>query len=95
MTSEITRFDDFLQLLASVIQSLMLVNVGMELAMPTLVIGSIYKNSKAEFVLSNSQSSWYGKYKCTYQIPLVSVLVLNLYTRNGRLVKKKKKHYNF
>lgn len=39
----------------------MLVNVGMELSMSTLVIGSLYKNPNAEFELSAYESSWYGK----------------------------------
>jgi len=43
------------------VQSLLLVNVGMELAMATVVIGSLYKNPKAEILLTDSESSWYGK----------------------------------
>jgi len=34
----------------------------MELAMATVVIGSLYKNPKAEFVLTDTESSWYGKH---------------------------------
>ncbi|KAF0763715.1 facilitated trehalose transporter Tret1-like [Aphis craccivora] len=48
------------QLLATIVQSLLLVNVGMELAMATVVIGSLYKNPNAEFHLSDNESSWYG-----------------------------------
>jgi len=43
------------------VQSLLLVNVGMELAMATVVIGSLYKNPSAEFSITDSESSWYGK----------------------------------
>lgn len=43
------------------VQSLLLVNVGMELAMATVVIGSLYKNPNAEFLITDSESSWYGK----------------------------------
>lgn len=48
------------QLLATMVQSLLLVNVGMELAMATVVIGSLYKNPNAEFSITDSESSWYG-----------------------------------
>jgi len=49
------------QLLATIVQSLLLVNVGMELAMSTIVIGALYKKPHAEFALTESESSWYGK----------------------------------
>lgn len=45
------------------VQSLMLVNVGMELAITTIVIGALYKKKDSEFELSDSESSWYGKNK--------------------------------
>lgn len=51
----------FPQLMATIVQSLLLVNIGMELSMPTIVIGSLYQNSNAEFVLTNHESSWFGK----------------------------------
>ncbi|VVC43199.1 Hypothetical protein CINCED_3A012734 [Cinara cedri] len=47
-------------LLATMVQSLLLVNVGMELSICTIVIGSLYKNPNAEFHLSVTNSSWYG-----------------------------------
>lgn len=58
------------------VQSLLLVNVGMELAMATIVIGSLYKNPNAEFLLSDSQSSWYGKYI------IFNFIVTVLYTKS-------------
>lgn len=47
--------------MATIVQSLLLVNVGMELAMSTIVIGALYKKPHAEFALTESESSWYGK----------------------------------
>lgn len=44
-------------------QSLLLVNVGMELAISTVVIGSLYNKPDAEFVLTDSESSWFGKHR--------------------------------
>lgn len=45
----------------------------MELAMATVVIGSLYKNPKAEFLLSDSESSWYGKNTNLIQAKLLSI----------------------
>jgi len=57
------------------VQSLLLVNVGMELAMATIVIGSLYKNPNAEFELTDTESSWYGK-NITSQFNFIVTLII-------------------
>ncbi|XP_050533262.1 facilitated trehalose transporter Tret1-like [Daktulosphaira vitifoliae] len=48
------------QTLAVIAQSLLLINLGMELLMPTIVLGDVYLNKNGEFLLTSTQASWYG-----------------------------------
>jgi len=52
---------------ATVAQSFLLVGLGMELTMSTIVIQDLYNNPKSEFSLTTEQVSWYGKHNvmCT------------------------------
>lgn len=47
---------------ATVAQSFLLVRLGMELTMSTIVIQDLYKNPKSDFSLTTEQVSWYGKH---------------------------------
>jgi len=49
-----------LQIFATIAQSFLLINVGMEMGMPTVVIQQLYQNSGSELSLTLSEISWYG-----------------------------------
>lgn len=57
------NFNIFLQTLATIAQSFLLIGLGMELSMSTIVIQNLYQNSNAKFSLSLNEASWYGEYK--------------------------------
>ncbi|XP_050533260.1 facilitated trehalose transporter Tret1-like [Daktulosphaira vitifoliae] len=57
------------QLFAVITQSLLLVNLGMEIMMPTLVLGELYKNSNIGFSLTDTEASWYGSILFVCQPP--------------------------
>ncbi|XP_025205280.1 facilitated trehalose transporter Tret1-like [Melanaphis sacchari] len=48
------------QMCATIAQSFLLVGLGMELTMSTIVIQDLYNNPKSDFSLTTSQMSWYG-----------------------------------
>jgi len=52
---------------ATIAQSFLLVGLGMELTMSTIVIQDVYNNQKSEFSLTTEEVSWYGKHNimCT------------------------------
>lgn len=49
-----------LQVFATIAQSFLLVGLGMELGMPTVVIQQLYQNSDSKFSLTLTEISWYG-----------------------------------
>ncbi|CAI6345707.1 unnamed protein product [Macrosiphum euphorbiae] len=54
------------QIFATIAQSFLLMNVGMEMGMPTVVIQQLYQNSGSEFSLTLSEISWYGSLICIF-----------------------------
>jgi len=49
-----------LQIFATIAQSFLLIGMGMEIGMPTVVIQQLYQNSDSEFSLTLTEISWYG-----------------------------------
>eukprot|EP00102_Acyrthosiphon_pisum_P015845 XP_008186584.1 PREDICTED: facilitated trehalose transporter Tret1 isoform X2 [Acyrthosiphon pisum] len=54
------------QIFATIAQSFLLINVGMEMAMSTVVIQQLYQNSESEFSLTLTEISWYGSLICIF-----------------------------
>ncbi|XP_026823244.1 facilitated trehalose transporter Tret1-like [Rhopalosiphum maidis] len=73
----------FAQLCATIAQSFLLVGLGMELTMSTIVIQDLYNNPKSEFSLTTSQVSWYGSILFVFH-PTGSFLSGFLQERFGR-----------
>ncbi|XP_050437238.1 uncharacterized protein LOC126843634 [Adelges cooleyi] len=48
------------QSLATIAQSFLLIGLGMELTIPTLVIGDLYQDKSEGFRLSTTEASWFG-----------------------------------
>lgn len=71
------------QVFATIAQSFLLVGLGMELTMSTIVIQDLYNNPKSEFSLTTSQVSWYGSILFVFH-PTGSFLSGFLQERFGR-----------
>ena len=54
-------FDIFLKLTAVLVGNLIMLQFGMSIAMPTVIIGALKDNTK-ELSLTDMESSWYGEY---------------------------------
>lgn len=63
-----------MQVFATLAQSFLLVGLGMELSMPTVVIHALYPKSNNGFSLTLSDTSWYGTY-----IDLMDLVVQKVY----------------
>jgi len=55
-----TTYFAFKQVFATIAQSFLLVGLGMELGMPTVVIQQLYQNPDSDFSLTLTEISWYG-----------------------------------
>lgn len=47
--------------LAVTAQSLLFMSLGMNLAIPTIVLREVYHQSNGEFLITTTEASWYGK----------------------------------
>ncbi|VVC25992.1 Sugar transporter, conserved site,Major facilitator superfamily domain,Major facilitator, sugar [Cinara cedri] len=71
------------QILATLAQSFLLIGLGMELTMPTVVIQEVYQNSKSQFSLTPTEVSWYGSVLYVFH-PIGSFISGFLQERFGR-----------
>ncbi|KAL4143636.1 hypothetical protein QTP88_005948 [Uroleucon formosanum] len=71
------------QVCATIAQSFLLVGLGMELTMSTIVIQDLYNNPKSEFSMTTEQVSWYGSILFVFH-PTGSFLSGFLQERFGR-----------
>ncbi|CAI6347268.1 unnamed protein product [Macrosiphum euphorbiae] len=71
------------QIFATTAQSILLIGLGMEIGMPTIVIQHLYRNSDSEFSLTLNEVSWYGSILFIFH-PTGSFLSGFLQERYGR-----------
>ncbi|CAH0381025.1 unnamed protein product [Bemisia tabaci] len=55
-----TRRSAFAQILATLIQNWLLIEIGLDWAMPTMVIGALHRNSEESFNMDDDEASWFG-----------------------------------
>ncbi|CAI6371052.1 unnamed protein product [Macrosiphum euphorbiae] len=68
---------------ATTAQNFLLIGLGMEIGMPTIVIQQLYRNSDSEFSLTLTEVSWYGSILFIFH-PTGSFLSGFLQERYGR-----------
>ncbi|CAH0381022.1 unnamed protein product [Bemisia tabaci] len=56
-----SRRSAFAQVLATLIQNWLLIEIGLDTAMTTMVIGALHLNSAEALSMNDEQASWFGK----------------------------------
>ncbi|XP_050533052.1 uncharacterized protein LOC126901007 [Daktulosphaira vitifoliae] len=75
-------------ILAVIAPTFQIINIGIMLFMPTIVISDFYQHENDDFSLTSNQLSWYASIICIYQLPgsLVSGFLQDKYGRKRCMI---------